>query len=91
MNKPVYFRTRAALAYYNEKRWYEKRRPGLGDELELCVDAAVDVIQRYNNIGTVISKSVRRVLIKRFPFGLYYKITKKGIEVIGFRHFKLVR
>ena len=89
MIKPVFLRARSALVFYNEILWYEKQRQGLGAEFELCVDAAIDSIKRHNNIGSVISRSVRRVIVKRFPFGIYYRNHKDHIEIIGIRHFKL--
>jgi toxin ParE1/3/4 len=87
--KAVYFRARAATAYYNQSRWYESQRVGLGSEFELCVDASIQMILRHGGIGTIVSKSVRRVLVKRFPFGLYYRNHKDHIEVIGIRHFRM--
>jgi hypothetical protein len=87
--KKVYFRARAATAYANQSQWYDLQRTGLGAEFELCVDASIQQIQRHNGIGTLITKSVRRVLVKRFPFGVYYRNHKDHIEIIGLRHFRM--
>jgi hypothetical protein len=87
--KKVYFRARAATAYANQSQWYGFQRTGLGAEFELCVDASIQQIQRHNGIGTLITKSVRRVLVKRFPFGVYYRNHKDHIEIIGLRHFRM--
>jgi hypothetical protein len=87
--KKVYFRSRAAAAYSKQSQWYDLQRSGLGAEFELCVDATIQLIQRHNGIGSLITKSVRRALVKRFPFGVYYRNHKDLIEIIGIRHYRM--
>lgn len=87
--KKVYFRARAATAYALQCHWYDLQRAGLGADFELCVDASIQLIQRHNRIGTLITKAVRRVLVKRFPFGIYYRNRKDHIGIIGVRHSRM--
>ena len=68
--------------------WQDLKRIGLGGALVLCIDAAVDGLLRHPYFGTPITDDVRRVLIKKFPYGLYYRVRDKRIEVVGFRHFR---
>ena len=88
-DKKVYFRARAAIAYSHHSHWYDLQRSGLGAEFELCVDASIQQIQRHHGIGTFITKSVRRVLVKRYPFGIYYRNHKDHIKIIGIRHSRM--
>ena len=68
--------------------WYNNRRNGLGIDLAECVDAAMETLNRHPFIGTPVSNSVRRILIRRFPYGIFYRIDEDLIEIVGFRHFR---
>ena len=72
------------VAFY----WYEERREGLGVEFAGCVDAGLERLVRHPFIGRPIRDDVRRILIRRFPYILYYRIVGDEIEVVGFRHHK---
>ena len=68
--------------------WYEERMEGLGIQFASCVDAGLAKICRHPYIGRPVSDDVRRILIRRFPYKLYYRVLGKKIEVVGFRHNK---
>ena len=68
--------------------WYNEKRIGLGYDLVECVDVALLALNRHPFISIPVSDNVRRVLIRRFPYGLYYRVIKNVIEVVGFRHFR---
>ena len=68
--------------------WYESKRYGLGDALILCIDAALARLENHPFIGTPICDDVRRILIKRYPYGIYHRVIKGDIIVVGFRHFR---
>ena len=72
----------AAIDYYNSVSH------GLGFELLLCVDAMMESISRNPELGSTVYKGVKRRLIKRFPYGIYFKVIDDEVLVIGFRHFK---
>ena len=48
-------------------RWYEERRPGLGDEFVLCVEAVVELARRQPGHFAAVHQDVRRGLLRRFP------------------------
>ena len=68
--------------------WYNKQRKGLGYDLAECVDAALLGLNHHPFIGTPVIDNVRRILIRRFPYGLFYRVIKNAIEVVGLRHFR---
>jgi plasmid stabilization system protein ParE len=68
--------------------WYGNIDHSLSLRLVLCVDATLQIIKRHTFIGSPIYDDIRRSLIKNFPYGIYYRIEKKNIIVVGFRHFK---
>jgi len=66
--------------------WYEAQLAGLGhrflDEVENAFSAIAEAPRRY----PVVHKSMRRMLIRRFPFGVYYRIEKSAIVVLAVMH-----
>ncbi|NJD92254.1 MAG: type II toxin-antitoxin system RelE/ParE family toxin [Geobacter sp.] len=68
--------------------WYEERMRGLGSEFLISVDAAVHAIARNPLQFAKIHKNVRRALLHRFPYGVFYLVEKPHIVVLAFFHVK---
>jgi len=84
--KPVRFRAPAMREYCHSCWWYANQRPGLDDEFTACIEAVLEQIQRCPTAGAMVTATVRRVLVRRFPYGLYYRNHRDHIEIIGCRH-----
>ena len=69
-------------------RWYESKRIGLGNDFELCVESAINTIERYPEIGECAYKSVRRYRLTRFPYGLYYVVQENQMYLVAVFHYK---
>ncbi|MBI3617843.1 MAG: type II toxin-antitoxin system RelE/ParE family toxin [Candidatus Omnitrophica bacterium] len=67
-------------------RWYDQQLDGLGRELIICLDAALSVIQRTPKIFPKIHKDIRRALIRRFPYGIFYILEQDKVVVLAFLH-----
>lgn len=52
--------------------WYEGKFRGLGKDLLFNTDVAINSIQKMPEAYPIINKNVRRILIKKFPFSIYY-------------------
>lgn len=86
MSHRLVFR-RVALEELREARvWYEESRAGLGDDFVLCVEAALDEARRHPERYPVVHGDVRRVLIRRFPYGVYYAVESKRVVVLAVFH-----
>jgi hypothetical protein len=70
--------------------WYEMQQIGLGSSFFKTLDHSVLFISNNPLVCRVVYKNVRRFVIKKFPFGIYYKVNnaKKEIQIIGVFHFK---
>jgi toxin ParE1/3/4 len=66
--------------------WYEKHKPGLGKDFELCLEAGFNKIQRNPLIFQTRYKKLRIHFIERFPYGIHYLIEKDFIKVFGVFH-----
>ncbi len=63
--------------------WYETQRPGLGDEFLAEIDAAIHRLETDPERRPFYYRDFRRVLTRRFPYKLFYRV--EGERVIVFR------
>ena len=67
--------------------WYEGQEPGLGLTLIAHVEAAVELIVTHPAMGTLTGPgTVRRVLVKRFPYAVYYLQQSEHVVVVAILH-----
>lgn len=66
--------------------WYEKQRPGLGEDFLSCVDALIQAIVRMPNMYTTVFNTYRRGLVRRFPYGIFYEYIDETVIVYGIFH-----
>jgi toxin ParE1/3/4 len=86
MNRPLIVEPDAEDDLAKAKKWYDEQRLGLGDEFVLCVEEALDRIRRDPEAPAYIFKQVRRVPVKRFPYGIFYLVDADRISVIAVYH-----
>ena len=65
--------------------WYENHRQGLGDELYLCFEEAIQIICR-NPFYENRYKGLRIYNIHRFPYQIVYKIEVEMVIILAFFH-----
>ena len=68
--------------------WYEAQRFGLGEEFLLRVESAFESLRHDPHMYTCIYKEMRRKLIRRFPFSIFYLVNKNTISVLAVMHAK---
>jgi plasmid stabilization system protein ParE len=66
--------------------WYEHQRKGLGLEFVLCIDEAIERIRRSPETYPKVHKAIRRIVVRRFPFALFYEIVGSDIRVLAIFH-----
>jgi len=66
--------------------WYQEQRSGLGYDFKLCVDEVLSKLQKHPTIYKIVHHGIRRVVIKRFPFGIFYLIENKTVFVLAVLH-----
>ena len=64
-------------------RWYESQRDGLGDQFLMCVEAAIASAARNPEMYAPVHRSVRRVLTRRFPYGVFFILEPPTVTVIA--------
>jgi toxin ParE1/3/4 len=69
--------------------WYELNQIGLGKRFFESVDESVQFLSENPFMFAEIYNGLRRSLIKKFPYGIYYKIIleTKELQIVGIIHF----
>src|SRR5207302_8271519 len=88
MTFQIILRPEAESDLSNTYLWYEEIRPGLGTEFLRSVDASLLAAQRYPFSFPRVHKQIRRALLRRFPYELFYFVHKRTIIVLACFHFK---
>lgn len=88
MNFPLIITPEAEADLADARAWYEQQRVGLGDDFLVCVEEAFNRIQRMPLTPRTIFQDIRRSLVHRFPYGVFYKVTSDHIAVIAVYHLR---
>ncbi len=86
MNREVVFSPDSEAEVRDAYIWYENRRPGLGADFILCIEEVLDRIRRSPEQYPVVHRGVRRALIRRFPYGIFYLLEEETIVVMAVFH-----
>jgi len=67
-------------------RWYEDKNEGLGSEFMRALDAILSSVQRNPTAYAIVYKQVRRALLRRFPYSVFYLFENDTIIVLACFH-----
>jgi toxin ParE1/3/4 len=84
--KPIRIKTEAEGELWDSVDFYEKRNPGLGLDFEQEVRRVALLIQNTPNRFPLQKDGTRKVVMKRFPFAIYYVEMTDSIWVIAVAH-----
>jgi plasmid stabilization system protein ParE len=81
---------RAKADLLSAARWYDEQEPDLNLGLELLEEftEALEVICENPLLFAPFEGSVRRALLKRFPYAIYYEPEPKRVVILAFMHMK---
>lgn len=68
--------------------WYDERRAGLGGEFLAEVNAVFEKVIEHPLRFAVLYRDVRRALVRRFPYKVFFYIEAHKAVVIGVIHAK---
>jgi plasmid stabilization system protein ParE len=66
--------------------WYRERGHELGDQFEQILDQCLDSIQRNPLAFAKVHGDIRRALLRRFPYCVFYIIAGSEIVVLACLH-----
>jgi toxin ParE1/3/4 len=86
MIRRVVMRREAREEFQAAMDWYEESAPGLGWEFLRAIDSAVAAVERNPEIGSPARGSIRRQLVRRFPYWVYYAVRRDELHVLACFH-----
>jgi mRNA-degrading endonuclease RelE of RelBE toxin-antitoxin system len=66
--------------------YYEERVTGLGSDFLDEIEHGVNRIRQFPLLSSVYEDEYRRYLLKRFPYGMIYRIETEKIFIIAVAH-----
>ena len=61
--------------------WYEEREIGLGEEFLRAIAARISLILRHPEMFPVALDNVRRAILRRFPYEIFYEVVENDLIV----------
>lgn len=86
MNRPVRFLGAARAELRRAADHYDRKRPGLGDELLAEVERAVLQLCAFPESGAPHHAKTRRLPLRRFPFLVIYRLQGEELVVVAVAH-----
>jgi plasmid stabilization system protein ParE len=83
----VIFTPAARAELIDAQDWYENEAPGLGRRFRAAVDVVIERMNINPRQFPVVYKSIRRALLRRFPYALMFVIeSDETLTVIACFH-----
>jgi plasmid stabilization system protein ParE len=86
MALPLVFRDRVGEDLAGAYGWYEERRIGLGEEFLATVEESLDAIEEFPEMFALVHAEVRRAMVPRFPYAVFYRVEPKQVVVLTVLH-----
>lgn len=86
MALPAVYRRKVGRDLAGAYGWYEQQRTGLGEEFLAAVNASFDAIQEYPEMFARVDGEIRRAIVARFPYAVFYRIEAKRLVVLAVLH-----
>src|SRR5438105_203879 len=77
---------RAAAELVEAVAWYEGQKAGLGLEFLEALDAVYTLLRRHPDVGVEVRPKLRRALLRRFPYGVFYAHREDRIHILAIIH-----
>ena len=69
-------------------RWYERERSGYGAVFLDELWRVLELLVRTPEIGPTAHLDLRRIILRRFPYSIYYRVTGSVIQVRACLHLR---
>jgi plasmid stabilization system protein ParE len=66
--------------------WYEMQQAGLGQDLGAIVAVTLTRISEHPEMYPEVDPGIRRAVLQRFPYSIFYRIRPSAIEVLAVFH-----
>ena len=84
--KTVQFITEARAELLTETEHYTHIQPVLGDQFVAAIEPALAIALAFPTSGSPAMGGSRKIVVKKFPFSVFYLAVETGIVVIAVAH-----
>ena len=77
------FRDLAKVELREAAQYYEAESPGLGVAFLAEAEHSVTMLLEHPESSPVVGRSVRRRLLRRFPYGLLYRVRGEQVRILA--------
>jgi len=63
--------------------YYDRERPGLGEAFLAEVERAMENMVEHPEGAPRVAKTVRRKLLRRFPYGILYSVRPEEVRILA--------
>ena len=82
----VIFTQAARTELIDAQDWYEREAAGLGRHFREAIDALTERLNTNPQQFPIVFKNVRRALLRRFPYALFFAVEGDALFVIACLH-----
>lgn len=82
----VRLRDEADQDIWKAANWYENQRQGLSHDFLDEILVTLDVLTQQALAYPILHEKTRRVIVKRFPFGIYYIVKGQTAIIVAVVH-----
>ncbi|MBI4685677.1 MAG: type II toxin-antitoxin system RelE/ParE family toxin [Nitrospirae bacterium] len=86
--KPVVFLPEAEQEMFEAAKYYESQATDLGIDFLSETERAVNSVAELPITWPVVEGELRRRLVKKFPFGILYRIEPEEIVIVAVAHLR---
>ncbi len=70
------------------RKWYERKRPGLGGEFLQEFASAMRLLEQAPDRERLYYRNFRRIIFRRFPYKVFYQVIGERVVVFRILHAK---
>ena len=86
MSLPLVYRRRVGRDLADAFAYYEDQVEGLGERFLSAADSAFDAIEHYPEMFAKVHGDVRRAIVSKFPYAVFYRIEPKRVVLFRVLH-----
>jgi toxin ParE1/3/4 len=86
MSLPIFVQEEAEAEFDEAFDWYENQRPGRGVAFSGRVQEVFDRISANPLLHAIVSGDVRKAIVSKFPYNVYYRVEATRVAVIAVFH-----
>lgn len=88
MKFKIFITPEAEVDILESKYWYEQKLSRLGSQFITKIDNKISTIRESPRQFPIVKSSIRRALINKFPFAIFFVIKENTIIILAVSHVK---